>query len=170
MKKNIIHLQGFAFLCLFLAMGCAGSSEKEPVMEKSNLERGPNVRIPITQIRQTLNLKPAETFQYAFAALQRKSVSISSIDEQEGIIETDWINITDSLCGGHRPQQAPLACRARLSFKIEPLDVAASALNIRYKELCAVNEEVPLTCPDSTAERLMLSILDEIRVLDRKVQ
>jgi hypothetical protein len=167
-KKYIIYLQCFAFLCLLAA--CGGKSEIEPVMEKSNMDRGPNARVPITQVRQTLNLKPSETFQYAFAALQRKSLSISAIDEPEGIIETDWINITDSLCGGHRPQQAPLSCRARFSFKIEAIDTAASALSIRYKELCAVNEEVPLTCPDSSAERIMLSILDEIRALDKKYE
>jgi len=161
------------FLGMFSILGllaCSVDGDKPPIPEKSNLERGPNVRIPITQVRQTLNLKPAETFQYAFAALQRKNISVSSIDESNGVLETDWIDITDSLCGGHRPQQAPLQCRTRLSFKVEPFEGTASALHIRYKELCSVNEEIPLTCPDSSAERLMLTILNEVKALDRKFE
>ena len=154
------------FCLALLAAGCSNERPPLDIPEKSNAELKPNVRSPITQIRQTLNMTPQETLSATIDALRSREVGIVSADDTSGIIESDWVTMNDSVCSGHRGTNAPLSCRTRLSFKVESLPVTASALNVRYQELCAFNEEIKLECADSSAEKLMISIIEELKTLD----
>ncbi len=148
------------------AFGACAPSVEPVIPEQSNAKVLPDRKAPITQVRQTLNLSAAETFQRTVNALQRRRVPINLAREAEGIVESGWINAKDSTCGGHRPVGAPLDCRARMMVKVEPLKPAASALHVRYEQYCSLNEEIPLVCPDSTGERLMLSVVEEVTGAD----
>ena len=156
------------FFIFFLSSCSTGTRELEPPLppERSNAYVAPSMRPAITQVRQTLNLEPDETFQAAMRALERRSVRVVDVDRRNGTLETEWVSMTDSVCNGARRHNAPLPCRTKMSVKVEAVELRASALNIRYQELCSYNEEISLECPDSAAERLMVSVIDEVRDYD----
>ena len=138
-----------------------------PPPEVSNADYA-KTQPPVTQIRQTLNLEPAQTFEATMRALERRDVRVAVLDRRNGLLETQWVPMRDSVCRGHRANNAPLTCRTRISVKVESVPQKASALNIRYKEVCSFNEEISLECPDSSAERLLFSIVDEVRAIDEQ--
>jgi hypothetical protein len=156
-----------SFVCALFTVSCSShKNEPPPIPERSNADVVPRVRRAITQVRQTLNLDPQQTMRVTLQALSSRNVNVSSVDETQGIIETDWVPMKDSVCSGRRNHNAPLDCRARLSFKIEALPVTASILHIRYREFCSFNEELTLECPESSAEKLMISVLEEVKAVD----
>ena len=156
---------------LLLALtGCVQSKPMEPVIpEKTNSARGQSDKLPITQIRQTLNLAPEQAFLAALNSFQRRSIGAIQVDGNAGIIESDWVNMNDHFCGGARMSLAPLPCRAKYSVKVEPLLPKASTFHIRFEEICSGNEEVVLVCADSSGEKLMRSVAEDVRNLDEQL-
>ncbi|MFN8390665.1 MAG: hypothetical protein U0136_10280 [Bdellovibrionota bacterium] len=163
----------FGRTILAVALACTACSAQDPNLvplpETQNSDLVPDMHRAVVQVRQTLNLTPDETLRLAVDSLHRRQLGISDLSEVTGQIETDWLPVTDSNCLGHSASNAPLECRMRLSFKVEALPQTASVLNVRYQELCSFNEEIHLECPGSTAEKLMLSIVGEIKDQDAKL-
>lgn len=155
---------------LFLCTACHTVEDElapPPPPEKSNADYS-KAPPAVTQIRQTLNLEPAQTFEATMQALEKRDARVAIVDRRNGLLETEWIPMHDSICRGHRTNNAPLSCRTRISVKVESIPQTASALNIRYREVCSFNEEISLECPDSSAERLIFSVVNEVRAIDEQ--
>lgn len=164
MKLN--HLLFAAALCSSACHSVQDELLPPPPPEHSNALNISTERQAITQIRQTVNLPPDATFDATLTSLAQRNVRVAEVDRSSGQLVTEWIPMQDSVCRGHRLNAAPLTCRTRISVKVESIPVTASALNIRYQELCSYNEEITLECPDSKAERLLRSVADDVRAVD----
>jgi len=169
MTMNFFRAMFLPTLLVIAAAGCAEKKPLEPVIpEKSNAARG-SEKLPITQIRQTLNLSPQQAFQAAINSFQRRSIGMANANPSIGVIESDWVSLTDHFCGSARMSLAPLPCRARYSVKVEPLAPQASAFHIRFEEICSGNEEITLVCSGSAGEKLMMSVAEDVRKLDEQL-
>ena len=78
-------------------------------------------------------------------------------------LRTAWHDIVDSHCGVYPPQHAPLDCRVQYNIEVAPLSQLSSSFQISYQERCINLKGRGLRCPDSNAERLMLSIVNELK-------
>ena len=158
-------------LLLTSYVGCGGNTPPPPPRpeERPNRENTPSVKLPITEVRQTLNLGYAELLRAVVASLGARKVPVSAINEAAGTVETGWVPTQDKLCTMVPSNQAPLPCRVRMLFKVDGISGISSALRIKYEEICTFNEELSLECPDSSAEKLMLLVLGDIKSLDPSV-
>lgn len=151
-------------------VGCSDDSPPPPKPEeRSNRENTPSIKMPITEVRQTLNLGYTDLLRKIVASLGARRLSVGAINESAGTVETGWLNTHDKLCNMIPSNQAPLPCRMRLLFKVEGISGISSALRIKYEEICTFNEELRLECPESSAERLLLQLLGDIKSLDPSV-
>ena len=137
--------------------------------ERPNRENTPSVKLPITEVRQTLNISYADLLRAVIASLSERKIPVNAINESVGPIETGWVPTRDKLCNMVPSNQAPLPCRVRLLFKIDGISGISSALQVKYEEVCTFNEDMRLECADSSAEKLLLLVLEDIKSLDKTV-
>ncbi len=176
--KNMRFLSSCPRLALsFLALGtitflaACGSSEKElppPPAEISNRDVAPLAKAPVKQVKQTLNLGAADTLSAALDILKRQNLSIERFDPVTGLIETSWVEMSDRHCG-RRSFGAPVRCRSSFAFKVDEFENIHSVVNARFEQRCSMNEDLPLSCLASEGERIMVSVIDELRALDEAV-
>ena len=155
---------------LIFAAGCGSHEEPKPLpQEVSNGDVAPVERLPVRQVRQTLNLTRSETMSVALEILKRNNIPVGRLDEDQGLLDTKWIDVSDRACG-HRMQGAPLRCRTTLAFKFEDFARFHSVVSARFDERCAVNEEIDLHCAATEGERIMLTMVDQLRQVDESQQ
>ena len=155
-------------------LGCIGCTSDTPPPppqpeERPNRENTPSVKLPITEVRQTLNISYADLLRAVIASLSERKIPVNAINESVGTIETGWVPTRDKLCNMVPSNQAPLPCRVRLLFKIDGISGISSALQVKYEEVCTFNEDMRLECADSSAEKLLLLVLEDIKSLDKTV-
>ncbi len=159
--------------CCFLASAGCGSENKKPPPpppeEISNRDVSPVIHLPVRQVRQTLNLTRGETMSVALEILKRNNIPVDRLDEEQGLVETKWIDVDDHQCG-FRMVGAPLRCRTTFSFKIEDFEHNHSVINARFDERCSINDERDLHCAASEGERIMVAMIDQLRTVDASVQ
>lgn len=164
-----------ALALIIVAMGGTGCTSDTPPPppqpeERPNSENTPSVKLPITEVRQTLNIGYADLLRSVLATLGERKVPVNLVDESVGVIETGWVPTRDRLCNMVGSNQAPLPCRVRLLFKIDGISGISSALQVKYEEICTFNEDMRLECADSSAEKLLLLVLEDIKALDKTVR
>ncbi len=170
-RRNRIRSLTCGALLIWGASACGESKPPPPPQpeERPNSENTPSVKLPITEVRQTLNIGYADLLRAVVASLGERKVPVNSINESQGTIESGWVPTRDRLCNMVPSNQAPLPCRVRLLFKIDGISRISSALQIKYEEVCTFNEDMRLECADSSAEKLLLTVLDDIKGLDSTV-
>ncbi|MBP9838234.1 MAG: hypothetical protein KBC84_05930 [Proteobacteria bacterium] len=165
--KNILTL--FISVALFSSCSFISSDKKKEIAEVSNKDLKASAEPPIIQIKQTFNLTSEQSAQAIVEMVEAAKMKVSSFDFSSGTIETDWVPLRDSVCGGHRTFNAPLSCRTKLMFKVTPINSFASSVHSTYKEFCNFNEDLNLQCPGSIPEQLILKINDNLKVVEKNV-
>lgn len=135
------------------------------VQEVSNYELKPLALPAIVQVKQSLNLAAEESAEAIVSILKNNNISVVNHDPNNNSFESDWIAHTDYACNGYRLNNAPLSCRTKLFFKISSINQNASSVNIMNKEVCNINEDVFIRCPNSKAEKMMFAVVDELKEL-----
>lgn len=156
-RTALLAASFLAFACL---TGCSDSAPVEPP-EVPNSERTANARRPITEVRQSLNISANDLLNALAGAFRRRDVPYRVA--ADGNVESEWIPARDSLCTFLRDEGAPLRCRVRVIAQVEAISPISSAVSLRYEELCDLNGDVRLECPDSSGERLILALISDIQ-------
>lgn len=146
-----------------LVLAACSAEKKDEIREISNRDREPSMRRPVTEVRQTQNVPANEVFNHLAEALRQRQIRFRATGD--GGVESEWLTTKDSMCSYLRDERAPLDCRIRLFAQIDAISSISSAIAIRYEELCDLNGDVRLECPDSSGERLLLGVASALKPL-----
>lgn len=154
-------------IALLIAVAHSGCSSKKEdrIPEIPNRDRESTMRRPVTEVRQTQNVSAPEVLNKLGESLQRRQIRFRATGD--GAVESEWLPTQDSMCSYLRDERAPLTCRVRLFAQIDAISSISSAIAIRYEELCDLNGDVRLECPDSSGEKLLLGVASDLKVLTK---
>jgi hypothetical protein len=156
------HLRLFIALLTFSLAGCTPTPEAAPI-PKEALVTSKQQPLAISEISQTMNISSSAAWENVLNVLNRYKIPAVHADRAEGRIDTDWIRVSDTMCGMYGAEGAPLSCEVRFGIKVSPISGVASSFKIRYEEVCRDLPNGTLECPDSNAERLMMAIAADVK-------
>lgn len=150
-------------LC-FLAACSSSSNQEGPVLPIQpvllpNEERPAGKPAPVIQIREIANI-PAENMKILvseyFAA---RGIQVADGDDPSGMLfETVAFETKGNGCREEAYSRAPLSCRTKFFFKIDPITPDASALFGRYTQSCDIAYEKQQHCAGSFGEQHLLNL------------
>ena len=155
-------LSSAAALSFVVLSGCFYSDD--PTLPPGEAPTLQDKQHSIQKISQTLNLTVDETFASVLEVLRLKNVVVIETDKAKGVIKSDWVPMSDSLCGVYPNSKAPLPCDTQYSIEISSITPVASSFTISYVERCTSNSQLFVDCPKSNAEKLLLDIVDTLKL------
>lgn len=162
---SILRTIGFVF-CLGLFFSCSGSDDLPPVLEPLP-DRAPP-KLPVTEALQLVHLPHHQAWNLIHQVLGARNIRIESSDLTSNSLYTKWEKISDSLCGTRSMNNAPLPCTIRLFATLQPKTKTSTMMHLRYVENCLGQGQSPIECPESNAEKLLMTIVDDVRSLSPK--
>jgi hypothetical protein len=155
MKTTIL---AFFLLPLALTIACHKTEQApEPV------HAAPEQKLPVTQVVQTVNVSFDSAWPLIISTLKNRNLSIKLADPSKGQILVDWIEVRDELCGSLPRTHAQLSCRVRLVIGLQSISARASSFSVNYYEECYDRKAMNLECPGSNAEKILLSVTEDLK-------
>lgn len=120
-------------------------------------------KLAIGEVTQTLNITYRELFPLIQEVFANRKIPIAKVDSNYGRLTTASLPMQDRVCSVNAKSSMPLNCEVIINVSSQPYRQNTSKLIISYTEECDGLESKDLKCPDSKAEKLMLSIVSDIK-------
>jgi len=163
-----VRIRSFLFALVFsslvvvsILVGCSSKNEQGSTARKPVVK----AELPITEVVQTVNFNFDDTWLSVMSVVNSRNIEITLLNKELGRLTSAWIPMKDSICGVYDSNAAPLSCRTQYSFYIQRISETISSVTVRYVEKCLDREEMDLICAGSNAERNMIAIIDDLKVL-----
>jgi len=152
MRSKVINFSITILALMVFLLSCSSSSEPALKVVRS--------KNPITEISQSVNVSHSNLLPAVLGVLKNIGIEANEIDSANGRIKTSTVAMQEMLCSS---ESIPLDCLTHYVFEIKPITAIASSFSVKYFEECASYGFGNLECPESKAEKLMISIVDEIK-------
>ena len=118
---------------------------------------------PISEIQERLYLGPEESVQKVTAVLERHQFLIPDGFTPTYRFSTTAVKIRDKMCEGQYFKDAPLTCEVRIHGGLVIKGENETVVRMMYQEICAGQTFIPSRCKNSNAEKLLFSILEDLK-------
>lgn len=142
-------------LTLIFLNSCSSSQEK--------IKNTFNEPVPISEIQERLPLSVEESIAKIGSVLDKHSLKVKDGYSDELKFSTNSIKITDQMCEGQYLKKAPLPCEVKFHGILIPERENVTVLRLLYQESCLGHTHIETRCKDSNAEKLLFSILKQIK-------
>lgn len=149
---------------VFLTLtACAENKlNQETIVESANSEVSTAPLNPLVSVKQTTPTAPQQAFRNVLKAFENHGLGFADVNQANATANSAWQEVSDYLCVNRRKDSTPTKCRLQLHAKVKPWNKSGSEIELKYTELCSVNEDVQIICRDSVGEKTMLSILGQV--------
>ncbi len=118
---------------------------------------------PISEIQERLYLSPEDSVVKVTTVLERHQFLIPDGFTPSYRFSTNAVKIRDKMCEGQYFKNAPLTCEVRMHGALVPKGENETVVRMIYQETCAGQTHIPSRCKNSNAEKLLFSILQELK-------
>lgn len=142
---------------LIAAFFLASCSILDKGIDKDRIVTQKEEKLAIGEVTQTLNVSYAEVFPIIQKVFSDRKIPIKKADSSIGRIISAPVVVVD------RKSSIPLNCEVTLRISAKPYKEKASKITVSYKEQCDDLEMHDFKSAESNAEKLMFSIVEDIK-------
>lgn len=146
----------FTLSLIFCLCSCSSNSEVDP----NSTFISP---VPISEIQERLPLSVEESIDKITRVLERHLLEIQDGFTADYKFSTNSVKIKDKMCSGQFLKDAPLPCDIKFHGVLIPNSENVTTLRLMYEENCVDQTHIPSICKDSNAEKLLFTLIKEIK-------